>query len=126
MNFILYYYLSLSRINYSDRISYFISLLSYFYSVPAQISVVTSGSEVVMEGGTESFYCDASAYPEPIVSWSKVNADGLTVILVSSWLNFTNIGRDKAGDYICIANNTCGKRKSSRRTIDVQCKLQCA
>ena len=71
------------------------------------------------------FYCDASAYPDPIVSCSKVNADGLMVILVSSWLNFSNIGRDKAGDYTCIANKTCGKRKSSRRTIDVQCKLQC-
>ena len=69
-----------------------------------------------------SFYCYASAYPEPIVSWSKVNADDFMVI-GSNWLNFTNIGRDEAGDYICIANNTCGERKSSRRSIDVQCKL---
>ena len=69
-----------------------------------------------------SFYCDASAYPEPIVSWSKVNADDFMVI-GSNWLNFTNIGRDEAGDYICIANNTCGETKSSRRSIDVQCKL---
>ena len=104
-------------------ISYFNSLWSDLYSVPAQISVLASGSEVVMEGGTVSFYCDASAYPEPIVSWSKVNADDFMVI-GSSWLNFTNIGRDKAGDYICIANNTCGERKSSRRSVDVQCKLQ--
>ena len=94
------------------------------YSVPAQISVLASASEVVMEGGAVSFYChsDASAYPEPIVSWSKVNADDFMVI-GSNWLNFTNIGRDKAGDYICVANNTCGERKSSRRSIDVQCKL---
>ena len=75
-----------------------------------------------MEGDAVSFYCYASAYPEPIVSWSKVNADDFMVI-GSNWLNFTNIGRDEAGDYICIANNTCGERKSSRRSIDVQCKL---
>ncbi|XP_067030223.1 uncharacterized protein [Acropora muricata] len=91
------------------------------FNVPAQVSVLGSGSEVLMEGGSVSFYCDASAYPEPIVSWSKVNADDFMVI-ESSWLNFTNIGRDKAGDYICIANNTCGKRKSSRRSVDVQYK----
>ena len=104
-------------------ISYFNSLWSAFYSVPAQVSVLGSGSEVLIEGGSVSFYCDALAYPEPIVSWSKVNADDFMVI-ESSWLNFTNIGRDEAGDYICIANNTCGKRKSSRRSVDVQCKLQ--
>lgn len=95
-------------------------LTSVYFLVPAQISVFASGSQVVTEGGNVSLYCNASAYPDPIVTWSKLNAGGFTEL--GSWLNFTSIGRDEAGDYICIANNTCGKRNSSRRTIDVQCK----
>ena len=68
-----------------------------------------------------SLYCSASGYPNPTVTWLKLNADhGFTEL--SRWLNFANIRRDEAGDYICIANNTCGKRNSSRRTIDVLCK----
>ena len=98
----------------------FYRLLTYF-QVPGQISVFASGSEVLMEGGNVFLHCNATAYPKPTVSWSKLNADDFTVV-VSSWLNFTNIRRDQAGDYFCIANNTCGTRKSSRRTIDVQCK----
>ena len=49
-----------------------------FFLVPAQISVFARTSEVHMEGGTVSLHSDAWAYPEPIVSWSKLNADGLT------------------------------------------------
>lgn len=67
-----------------------------------------------------SLYCNAPAYTEPTVTWSELNADGFT--MVSSWFNFSNIGREEAGDYICMANNTCGKRKSSRRTIDLPYK----
>ena len=90
------------------------------FSVPAQVSVFAIGSEVLIEGGSVSLHCIASAYPEPTVTWAKLNSDGFTEL--SDWLNFTSIGRDKAGNYICIANNTCGKRNSSTTTIDVQCK----
>ena len=106
---------------HSDCISLFILLPSDLFSVPAQISVFASGSEVLTEGGNVFLHCNASAYPTPSVSWSKLNAIDFTVV-VSSWLNFTNIRRAEAGGYVCIANNTCGTRKSSRRTIDVQCK----
>ena len=87
----------------------------------ANISVyITNGSEILYEGGYVSLYCNAPAYPEPTVTWSKLNADGIT--MVSNWLNFTNIGREEAGNYICMAKNTCGKKKSSMRNIDVQRK----
>ena len=106
----------------SDCISLFILLPSDFLiSVLGQISVFASGSEVLVEGDNVLLHCDAFAYPKPTVSWSKLNADDFKLV-VSSWLNLTNIRRDEAGDYVCIANNTCGTRKSSRRTIDVQCK----
>lgn len=106
----------------SDCISLSILLpFDLLISVLGQISVFASGSEFVVEGDNVFLYCDAFAYPKPTVSWSKLNADDF-IVVVSSWLNLTNIGRDEAGDYVCIANNTCGTRKSSRRTIDVQCK----
>ena len=106
---------------HSDCISIFILLPSDLFSVPGQISVFASGNEVLNEGGNVFLHCNASAYPKPTVFWSKLSSNDFTRV-VSSWLNFTNIRRDEAGDYICIANNTCGTRKSSKRTIDVQCK----
>ena len=101
------------------------SFLRYFkmfilsLSALQEISVnVTGGSETLTKGGNLSLLCIASGYPEPTFTWSKSN------IVVSSiaWLNFTNIGKNATGEYICKANNTCGEKWSSRRTIDVQCK----
>ena len=106
---------------HSDCISLFVLLLSDSFSVPSQISGFASGSEVLIEGGNVFLCCNASAYPKPTVSWAKSNADDFTVV-ASSCLNFTNIRREQAGDYVCIANNTCGTRMSSRKTIDVLCK----
>lgn len=110
---------------YSCRALHFIGNMTISDSVTvsfnglAIISVyVTNGSEILFESGYVSLYCNAPAYPEPTVTWLKLNVDGIA--MVSSWLNVTNIGREEAGNYICMANNTCGKRKSSRRTIDVQ------
>ena len=107
---------------HSDSISLFILLPSeLLISALGKISVFASGSIAPIEGGNVFLLCDAFAYPKPTLSWSKLSADDF-IVVESSWLNFTNIRRDKAGDYICIANNTCGTRNSSRRTIDVQCK----
>lgn len=67
-----------------------------------------------------SVFCDASGFPLPTVLWSKLGDDGF--MNRNAWLNFTNITRDKAGNYACHAKNTCGKDSSSVRTVDVQCK----
>ena len=96
---------------------YFFCLFVWFIGLPNISVYVTSGSEILFEGGYVSLYCNAPAYPEPTVTWSKLNADGIT--MVSNWLNFTNIAREEAGNYVCMANNTCGKKKSSMRNIDV-------
>ena len=71
------------------------------------------------EGGSVSLKCNASGYPEPTVTWTKLGADEF--IISSQWLNFTNISKQETGEYICNANNTCEK-PSSLTTIDVQCK----
>ena len=94
---------------------------SVFFLVPVQISVdIISGWETLTQGGNLALSCNASGYPEPTVTWSKLNADEL--ITSSLWLNFTNINKEATGEYVCDSNNTCGKKRSSVRTIDVQCK----
>ena len=59
-------------------------------------------------------------FPKPTTTWTKGGVDA--PIERSSWLNFTNINGDKAGDYACNGNNTCGKKSSAAISIDVQCK----
>ncbi|XP_068686971.1 fibroblast growth factor receptor 3-like isoform X2 [Montipora foliosa] len=89
------------------------------FNVPVQISVhVKSNSVTLKEGASLSLKCNASGYPQPTVTWSKLNANEL--IISSQWINFTNISKEATGEYVCNANNTCGEKWSSVRTIDVQ------
>ncbi|XP_068685530.1 fibroblast growth factor receptor 3-like isoform X2 [Montipora foliosa] len=89
------------------------------FNVPVQVYVhAKSGSVTIREGASLSLKCNASGYPQPTVTWSKLNANEL--IISSQWINFTNISKEATGEYICNANNTCGEKWSSVRTIDVQ------
>ncbi|XP_068733577.1 uncharacterized protein [Montipora capricornis] len=89
------------------------------FNVPVQVSVhVKSDRETLTEGGSVSLMCNASGYPQPTVTWSKLNPN--EVIISSQWINFTNISKEATGEYICNANNTCGEKWSSVRTIAVQ------
>ena len=62
-----------------------------------------------------SLYCDASGFPVPTVTWSKLGDDGF--MNRNTWLNFTNITRNEAGNYTCRAKNICGKDSSSVRIL---------
>ena len=78
------------------------------------------GNKTLEEGADLSLYCNATGFPDPSVTWTKGGVD--VPIARNSWLNFTNINGDKAGDYACNGNNTCGKKSSAAISIDVQCK----
>ena len=65
-------------------------------------------------------YCNVTGFPHPTITWAK---DGVVAPAErTSWLNFTNMNRDKSGNYTCHANNTCGKTSSLPRRIEVLCK----
>ena len=88
----------------------------------SQISVyLTKGSETVQEGVNVSLYCNISGFPTPTITWSK-DGEPMNEPIQNRQLNFIGIKRDEAGNYSCHANNTCGKRDSSVKRIDVQCK----
>ena len=90
------------------------------FPVPVNIKVdLVHGNKTLEEGGDLYFNCSAPGFPGVTISWSKVG--GNTRDERGSWLNFTRITRDQAGDYICHGNNTCGRRSSSV-SIDVQCR----
>ena len=73
---------------------------------------------VKKEGENFKVYCNMTGFPEPTVIWKNVKSGNLTE---GNWLNITNITRAQAGEYRCIANNTCGN-ESTVVDIDVQCK----
>ena len=93
------------------------------FPVLSQISAyLTNGNETVQEGGNVSLYCNISGFPKPTITWSKDGEPIDEPEQGSRWLNFIDIKRDKAGNYRCHANNTCGERDSEGKRIDVQCK----
>ena len=73
---------------------------------------------VKKEGDSVEVYCNVTGIPDPTVIWKNVETGDL---IEGNLLNLTNIDRSQAGEYRCIANNTCGE-ESTVVDIDVQCK----
>ena len=74
-----------------------------------------------VEGDNLSLSCNVTGgFPDPTITWTKDDVD--VPVKRNSSLTFTNIKRDKAGDYICSANNSCGEFPSQVTRIEVQCK----
>jgi len=97
------------------------NLFPQFFPVPVSIDQPNQ-TIIVKEGVKVEVYCNATGIPDPTVIWTKVQGahDGLDST-EGKQLSFSNITRAQAGEYRCIANNTCGE-KSKMTNIDVQCK----
>jgi len=92
-------------------------------NVQVKISVnLRKGNKTLEEGGDLSLYCNAAGIPTPTVTWTKVGDN--YPVKSSSWLNFTNVNKDKAGNYTCNGNNTCGKKSSSVKRIKQRTVLE--
>ena len=81
-------------------------------------SIQSIPDKVVIEGNNVTLTCIASGIPEPVVSWINVGSGNRTA---GNVLEFDNISRHEAGEYICEARNPC-RNTTESATIDVQCK----
>lgn len=76
-------------------------------------------NKVVKEGDNVEEYCKVTAgNPDRTVMWTKVPTGEP---IMENPLNITSITRAQAGEYRCIANDSCGVN-STVVHIDVQCK----
>ena len=87
------------------------------FSVPPSIRPIDN--EMVIEGGNVTLTCNASGFPAPTVYWVKTSNG---VRFNGTELIFTNINRNKAGEYTCVASNPFNTT-TELAGIDVQCKL---
>ena len=84
----------------------------------ATVVRVVNSSNTVNEGGSFNVTCETDGYPEPNVTWIKVDSGQR---FNGNTLNFTNINRNDGGQYRCEAVNVCGN-DSRLQQIEVYCK----
>ena len=79
-------------------------------SISSPAVVVSPLTLTVNEGGSASFQCSASGYPEPAVMWRKLdNQSEITQTAVSGEkLQLKNVTGNDSGEYQCSATNILG------------------
>ena len=87
------------------------------FSVPP--SILPIDNEMLLEGGNVTLSCNATGFPAPTVYWVKTsNGDRFN----KTELVFTNISRNEAGEYACVASNPCNTL-TELAEVHVLCKL---
>ena len=92
--------------------------------VPTSITGI-SGESTVLEGNNLQLTCEASATPEPNITWTKEKSgkQGNTgVLLEGKVLTITNIDRSDAGTFNCAAYNGFGKPEIQTVYVNVTCE----
>ena len=80
-------------------------------SISSPAVVVSPVTLTVNEGGTASFQCSASGYPEPVVTWSKLDnqSDNTQSVVSRGKLELKKVTGSDSGVYQCSAENILGK-----------------
>ena len=78
----------------------------------------------VKEGASATFYCQATGYPIPDLTWilngKEVEKKGNRIkVIQNTGIQINNIAVSDAGEITCIAENVLGK-ESSRASLNVQ------
>ena len=76
-----------------------------------------SGNQTVTEGGNVTLKCLAYGKPTPNVTWTRLSDNRIVS------MPLTDITRQEAGKYKCIANNGIGSPAIGDLWIVVQCEL---
>ena len=79
-----------------------------------------------LEGGKVTLPCDATANPEPAISWTR-NGYPLNTTINSrisfsadkKQLTITNVNRVDSGEYRCVASNILGNATSNAAALDI-------
>ncbi|MFC2114566.1 immunoglobulin domain-containing protein, partial [Bacteroidota bacterium] len=76
-----------------------------------------SGNQTVCSGSGASFSVTGSGTPTPTYQWyyNTASISGAT----NNALNLSSVSTSNAGDYYCIATNTCGTATSNSRSLTV-------
>ena len=82
---------------------------------------LSSGDKRIEEGGNVSLTCIAKGYPEPQITWYKVEDNQEETFVGSGQqLSITDIRREDAGVYKCMAFNGVGMNDTREIEIDVE------
>jgi len=93
-------------------------------SISSPAVVISPVTLTVNEGRTASFQCSASGYPEPAITWSKLNSQSqITKAAVSrGTLELRKVTGSDSGVYQCSATNILGNSKEVVR-LTVICEF---
>ncbi|XP_026789759.3 peroxidasin [Pangasianodon hypophthalmus] len=73
---------------------------------------VTPQDQSVLEGHTVDFPCDATGYPQPLITWTRsgspLQVDGRHVVLSAGTLRISRVAPHDQGQYECQAVNAVG------------------
>lgn len=74
-------------------------------------------NQAIVEGAMATFYCTASGYPNPKITWTK---DG-KVVVTGDTLSFES-NRNHSGKYWCSADNGLNVTVNASALLNVLCK----
>ena len=90
---------------------------------PPRFTYVSS-DKCVREGKNLQLFCNASAIPDPNITWVRITPSGSEsdVLHRATPWDFKNISRIDAGTYRCKASNGVGNPASHTLQVNVECE----
>ncbi|XDV16307.1 hypothetical protein PO909_016083, partial [Leuciscus waleckii] len=82
---------------------------------PKSVSVLISGSGIIVEGDSVTLNCISDSNPPAEISWIK----GGTIVGSGRIYSVTNISSDDSGEYKCKSINKHGEKYSDNVTLNV-------
>ncbi|XP_078660088.1 contactin-5-like [Branchiostoma floridae x Branchiostoma belcheri] len=93
------------------------------FSTAVPVFTRTPEDKIVNVGLSVLFVCEASASPDPVLSWGKAGGDlpaGRVEFVSSGWMRIRDVQQSDAGVYTCTAQNSQGSvRASASLTVHV-------
>lgn len=95
-------------------------------SDPPTVTSYPSGNLRLRLGSTFEITCDAKGVPQPIISWRRMQINGVIEVLPQTrrqiHVDITN--RQMAGTYQCLANNGIEEPAVAGVNLYVDCKAE--